>query len=671
MLRINRIKIEITTENGIYGFDTPFVNGLNFLSSQENTCGKSSILEAIYYCLGLEEIIGGRNEKVLTSVFKTTLEDNTSVWNVLQSCAYLEISNGKDVVTLYRTAKMTNRDSRMITVYYSDMDGLSNPDTLADDKYVHFPNSAINPKGFHYFLEKFLFLELPQVIGSDNTQKKLYLQLVFSCMFIEQKHGWSDLFSGMPILGIKESKKRVIEFVLQLDTLKNEKKKEDLKINEALIIEEWNKCFDSLQIMAAQENCTIINYPVRPNVLSDIDVERIAIQNDGVLIKKEIENLEKQTSEIQKLKPKVIDNFEELQGELSKTEESMTELDGYVSSCQKQLLIEKGNIKTINENLETIEIDLTNNKDAARLRDLGSELQCNFAKDVCPVCHQHINDSLLPKAADIPVMGIDENIRHLEAQQKMLKFSLLSHIQRKKELEMQINEINDRLYKLRRLAQTIRNDLYSINESYSETVVYKKITLKQRIDGLKKLQMLLIKNCKELKILSGRWQIFLEDRKQVPKNKFTALDKEKLDLLKEKFIDNLKLFGYRSIHDFDAITISEESYLPLFEGFDMKFDSSASDNIRLIWSFTLALLQVSVLTSGNHPTVLIFDEPDQQSTIISDMKSFFEKILDLADYSQVIVGITIKDGDTKKAIQELPENSYLQIDVPNKAFKKK
>ena len=70
------------------------------------------------------------------------------------------------------------------------------------------PNSAINAKGFHSFLEKFLFLELPQVSASDDTQRKLYLQLVFSCMFIEQKHGWSDLFSGMPILGIKESKKR-------------------------------------------------------------------------------------------------------------------------------------------------------------------------------------------------------------------------------------------------------------------------------------------------------------------------------------------------------------------------------------------------------------------------------------------------------------------------------
>ena len=88
------------------------------------------------------------------------------------------------------------------------------------------PNAATNEAGFHKFLEDFLHLNLPMVQATDNSQRKLYLQLIFSCMFIEQKHGWSDLFSGMPILGIKESKKKVIEYVLNLDTLANERKRE-------------------------------------------------------------------------------------------------------------------------------------------------------------------------------------------------------------------------------------------------------------------------------------------------------------------------------------------------------------------------------------------------------------------------------------------------------------
>ena len=49
MLKINRLRIEIETENGQYGVDESFDSGLNFLASEDNTCGKSSILEAIYY----------------------------------------------------------------------------------------------------------------------------------------------------------------------------------------------------------------------------------------------------------------------------------------------------------------------------------------------------------------------------------------------------------------------------------------------------------------------------------------------------------------------------------------------------------------------------------------------------------------------------------------------
>ena len=72
MPKINRIRIEITTEEGLCGFDANFNQGLNLLVSNENTCGKSSVLAAVYYCLGLEEILGGRNEKVLTSVYNTS-----------------------------------------------------------------------------------------------------------------------------------------------------------------------------------------------------------------------------------------------------------------------------------------------------------------------------------------------------------------------------------------------------------------------------------------------------------------------------------------------------------------------------------------------------------------------------------------------------------------------
>lgn len=47
MLKINRLQIKIITDQGEYGVDEQFYEGLNFLASDDNTCGKSSIIEAI------------------------------------------------------------------------------------------------------------------------------------------------------------------------------------------------------------------------------------------------------------------------------------------------------------------------------------------------------------------------------------------------------------------------------------------------------------------------------------------------------------------------------------------------------------------------------------------------------------------------------------------------
>ncbi len=54
-------------------------------------------------------------------------------------------------------------------------------------------------------------------------------------------------------------------------------------------------------------------------------------------------------------------------------------------------------INKLNANLETIRVDISNNKDAKKLRDLGAEVDSLVLKDICPVCHQKIQDTLLPE----------------------------------------------------------------------------------------------------------------------------------------------------------------------------------------------------------------------------------------------------------------------------------
>jgi hypothetical protein len=65
--------------------------------------------------------------------------------------------------------------------------------------------------------------------------------------------------------------------------------------------------------------------------------------------------------------------------------------------------------------------------------------------------------------------------------------------------------------------------------------------------------------------------------------------------------------------DVSEVRISPGSYEPEVAGVNLSADVSASDLIRLHWAYLLGLLEVGTQKTGNHPGLLIFDEPQQQS----------------------------------------------------------
>lgn len=344
MLMINRLRIEINTIKGLYGIDKKFKSGLNFIASLGNTCGKSSILAAIYYCLGFEQILGeagGIGNKVLTSAFKTAIEDDGAPLRVTESGAYLEISNGNETRTIYRNIKAEGKDNRLVTVYFGDYDSIGDHQTLSEDFYVNIQNSATSEKGFHTFLEEFLHMELPLVQTSDGNERKLYLQVIFASMFIEQKHGWSDILSGMPVFGFRESKKRIVEYILGLDTLKNEKERDRLKAVKAQLEQEWEQLVSGIERCVHLESCEVSNLPIHPKVLTDRDISRIVVSVSGTSsIEDEVKSLSAKYDNIRQLKPCVRDNFEALNTELSET--------------QNQILAFEKRIYEINESMPYI-----------------------------------------------------------------------------------------------------------------------------------------------------------------------------------------------------------------------------------------------------------------------------------------------------------------------------
>lgn len=383
-----------------------------------------------------------------------------------------------------------------------------------------------------------------------------------------------------------------------------------------------------------------------------------------------IQELKDEYKKLELIKPRVIDNFDELQKELEETEKDIEQFEEESHNLRIQLSKENTAISVLNNNLEIIDADIQNNKDAAKLRQLGSEIGCKSFENICPVCNQPIADSLFPVIEENEIMSIDENIRHLEAQKVMLSYARESHYGNKKAIDENLQLLQGKIFSLRRLAMALRDDLYSINDNISESIVYKKINLLNKIEKLEELQSFIDKKVDNLLMLGKDWKRFIDDKKKIPRKKFSMSDYDKIEKLKIHFVENLRKYGYKSVANMDEIKLSEESYLPIIEEFDMKFDSSASDNIRAIWAYTIALMQTSIEKEGNHPGVIIFDEPNQHSIIPEDMENFFDSLLRLGNNTQIIVGITVKDTDTKSEIKKLPIELYHIIPIANKAFQK-
>ena len=80
---------------------------------------------------------------------------------------------------------------------------------------------------------------------------------------------------------------------------------------------------------------------------------------------------------------------------------------------------------------------------------------------------------------------------------------------------------------------------------------------------------------------------------------------------------------------------------------DIKSDSSASDFVRLIWSYLLAMYEASVHSAinGNHPCFLMLDEPGQHSMAESSQHALLAHLASHAGL-QSIVAASFDESDS-------------------------
>ncbi|MFJ5562876.1 hypothetical protein [Lysinibacillus xylanilyticus] len=634
-LKLLELKLDVLTIEKRFGKKINFIDRLNIIRA-ENTKGKSSVINSLLYVLGMEELLEGKNAKTMKPALKERIKisDETEL-DVVESKVHLKImNNNKERIEIVRWVKSKEQDERLIKVKFLD-----EPSREPEDFYVHLSGSATAKKGFHKFLIDFLNIELPLVATYSENEIPLYLQTIFPYFFIEQKKGWQGFYSSVSGgYKIRDVSKRAFEYLLDMDILKNQKKREELKFKKISINNKWSNLIKSFEILADKAKGYFDNLTETPQESFDVNFYIYDKNGKAIQLQDKIKELNKNISEFSFSKVQFIGEVNEKhEVELRKYELELLVLQGELDVARKELSLEKKNFSDMNETKISLENDLENNIEASKLYKLGADVFDENISEICPVCSQHYEDSLISNR-DILTLSLSDNISFIKEQISTLKFGIIQTLNIIKNKERKLNRIEEVVSVYRKRIQLIKSELSDNPKLLSEKELEKLVEMKfehkvliqfyEEYEGYKK----------ELDIVKEEWNEYLSEKESLPKEYFSELDKAKLIYFEKEFKKLLTRVGFSSV-DVNQITISLDKYVPQVYGFDIKFDASASDNIRVIWSYTIAIALTSLKFGGNHPGFIVFDEPGQQQMSFESQKELFDLLM---GYNlQSIVGTSV------------------------------
>lgn len=612
-LRINALRLTVTTPEGEAGREIRFVEGLNLLRA-DNSSGKSTALQGIIYALGVEGMLGPSHRIPLPHA----MTDNVAIRGVdgpvMDSLVELEITNGAgEQVTISRPVVSSSKDSHLVTV--SRGPNITAPDDYPEtDYYVRRHGAAQNLAGFHRYLASFLGIELPRVSRMDGNEVPLYLETLFPYFFVEQKHGWSGIQARIPTyLGIRDVGKRSAEFVLGLDAFDRVLQRQRIRSKMSEIESAWQTTSKRMDEIVKLSRVVIQKPPrrIQDGVPEGKLVPTVSIDDEWVPLREAIQRIRRELETLDRPVPSAEHAAADIEQDLHRLDASLRQALAVASGLAEERTELDSRHKQVLARLEALREDLQRHKDSLVLESLGSEhAHSLIASHICPTCHQRLEDG-----ADISshVMSIAESIDFIKRQIATFE-GTRADIERVTEaVVVRQTSLASQIHEYRNEIRAARETLSSASSTPSIADISRRLLLQARMTELSTRDEELTAVRHSMADLSQSWSTqksLLDDLKG---DQLSAADKTKLDTLEASLRAQLRLYGFDSLNP-SEIDIDRSTYRPTHEGFDLGFDLSASDMIRVIWAYLFGMLDVGQNESGNHLGLLIFDEPRQQET---------------------------------------------------------
>ena len=661
-LRLHHLRVRALTSVGLFGCDIKFGSGLNVIHAP-NTSGKSLCLMSVLYALGLEGAFTSRQTPPLPPALLDALRDPQGTTQpVVQSWVELEISNAAgEIVTIRRAVKDSARDHRLITVTRgAALTEPSDDEQVKQDYYVRRAGAAQDAAGFHRFLvEDFLGIQLPEVPRFDGRSGPLYLECLVPAFFVEQKTGWRGVQLRMPTyLGIRDVSRRALEFILGLDVARKEIDRQGLIDQRRELTEKWSRIREAHVVALRTHRARISGVPdTAVPSLGGLHVPVLHTLNEGQewkLAGTVESDLNSQLDDlVHREIPTVSEVAETLEAKLVELRETLQNSSVRYRAAELEVQSQQEEIRAIDRRLRSIAVDLKRNREAKKLLDMGSDGLVSFADSSCPTCGQSVTDSLLPQDPDDVPMTLDGNIEYLKGQANLFE-DVREDAQATLQAQLERREsIRADTVSLRRDIRATKESLNADGRQPSIEAVRQRLQIEDRLDEIAQAKGQFATMLEELGTLADQFRDIEAEISRLGPAGPTESDKRLLSEMQVSIQEQLRAYRFSSVPA-EEVQLSDTLYRPVHDGFDLTFDVSASDMIRVIWAYLLAVLDAGSRAGGNHIGLLIFDEPRQQGARVESFVALLEHASTTAsDDRQVIFATSEDEEDAVERIRAL------------------
>jgi hypothetical protein len=240
-------------------------------------------------------------------------------------------------------------------------------------------------------------------------------------------------------------------------------------------------------------------------------------------------------------------------------------------------------------------------------------------------------------------MTVDDNVAFIRSQKKLFERLKERTEQSLVTFNQQIQALDGAWGDALNHADALRKDIAAAAGTPSAAAVERRLFLEARINALLASAAELDSTRTTLDSVIRRYNDLLSERKKLD----TALapqDAARIQRLTDLVRDHAKIYGF-STFDPLSLQISHDTYRVEKSGFEIGFEVSASDAIRLKWAYLMALLELSREAGAHHPGFVIFDEPRQQDTADLSLKALLRRAATSVTFGQQVIVATSERPD--------------------------